>query len=344
MDFGMFTDFHIRKGMAQAQAQAFDESFSQVQAAEEMGMDSVWLAEHHFTPERYLLASPMVIASAIAASTSRIRIGLAVQVLPLTNPLRVAEEAATVDHISKGRFDFGIGRSGLTKYYQGYNVPYSESRGRFFESVDVIMKAWHEERFSHEGEYYSFQDVNVVPKPYQKPHPPTFVAVASADSFSLVGNMGYPIFVSGNMPVHQLLERLEMYRKARQEAGHSGPDDVVLRIPAYTAEPAEKARSEPEASALYTIQYVARELSSAAASPEFAERMQREARTPYDDLLKYRLMFGTPEAIVERLQKYQEQLGISGVVLEMNYGGQIPYDRVVNSIRLFTEKVIPQFK
>ena len=118
MDFGMFTDFHVRKGMTQAEA--FVESFSQVEASERLGIDSVWLAEHHFSPDRSVLASPLVIASSIATRTSKIRIGLAVQVLPLTNPLRIAEEAATVDHISEGRFDFGIGRSGLTKYYQGY--------------------------------------------------------------------------------------------------------------------------------------------------------------------------------------------------------------------------------
>ena len=177
MDFGMFTDFHIRPNMTQAEA--FEESFQQVEAAEQLGMDAVWLAEHHFSPDRSVLASPLVIASAIAARTSRIRIGLAVQVLPLTNPLRIAEEAATVDHISKGRFNFGIGRSGLTKYYEGYNVPYGESRGRFLEALSIILKAWDKEQFSHEGTYFSFHDVTVVPKPLQQPYPPIRVALAS---------------------------------------------------------------------------------------------------------------------------------------------------------------------
>ena len=196
MDFGMFTDFHIRPHMTQAAA--FDESFNQVEAAEQLGMDAVWLAEHHFSPDRSVLASPIVIASAIAARTSRIRIGLAVQVLPLTNPLRVAEEAATVDHISKGRFNFGIGRSGLTKYYQGYNVPYGESRGRFLEALDIILKAWEQEQFSHAGSYFSFTDVTVVPKPLQQPYPPIRVALASPDTFTLVGGMGHSVFVSAN--------------------------------------------------------------------------------------------------------------------------------------------------
>lgn len=342
MDFGMFTDFHIRKGMTQAEA--FEESFKQVEAAEKLGMDSVWLAEHHFSPDRSVLASPLIIASAIAACTNRIRIGLAVQVLPLTNPLRIAEEAATVDHISKGRFNFGIGRSGLTKYYQGYNVPYAESRGRFLEALEVILKAWGQQQFSHEGQYFSFYDVNLVPKPYQQPYPPIRVALASPDTFSLMGRMGHPVFISANTPIPQLRERLDLYRNARQDAGHAGPSDIALRIPAYVAETAERARSDPEASTMHAIQYGARELSGSAASQEIAERLQRMAGVPYDDILKRRVMYGTPEAVVDRLQEYREELGISGVVLETNYGGQIPYDRVINSIRLLTEKVVPKFK
>jgi alkanesulfonate monooxygenase SsuD/methylene tetrahydromethanopterin reductase-like flavin-dependent oxidoreductase (luciferase family) len=342
MDFGMFTDFHIRQNMTQAQA--FEESFQQVEAAEQLGMDAVWLAEHHFSPDRSVLASPLVIASAIAARTTRVRIGLAVQVLPLTNPLRVAEEAATVDHISKGRFNFGIGRSGLTKYYDGYNVPYTESRERFLEALSIILKAWDKERFSHEGAYFSFHDVTVVPKPLQQPYPPIRVALASPETFSLIGSMGHSVFVSANTPLPQLRERLELYRQARQEAGHTGPADIALRIPAYVAETAERARDEPETSTRHAIQYGAQELSGFAASQETAERLQRRASVPYDELLKQRLLYGTPDAVVDRLQAYEAELGISSVVLEMNYGGQLPYEQIIHSMRLLTEKVVPKFK
>ena len=272
MNFGMFTDFHV--GENKTQAEAFDESFAQIDAAESMGFDTVWLAEHHFSPERAVLASPMVIASAIAARTQRIRTGLAVQVLPLTNPLRVAEEAATVDHISKGRFEFGIGRSGLTKYYEGYNVPYSESRPRFLEALEIIMKAWNSDEFSHEGEFHSYQDVTVVPKPFQQPY----------------------------------------------EAGHTGTADIAIRIPVYAAETTEQAHSEPEASAMSAIQYAASELVKTAASEETAERIRRTANTPYADVLRQRVVFGTPEEIVERFQGYQADFGVTGVVMEVNYG------------------------
>ena len=342
MNFGMFTDFHVRQNMSQEEA--FDESFRQVAEAEKLGIDSVWLSEHHFSPERSVLASPLVIASSVATRTQRIRIGLAVQVLPLTNPLRIAEEAATVDHISKGRFDFGVGRSGLTKYYQGYNVPYVESRSRFMEALEIITQAWSQEQFSYTGDHFNFHNVTVVPKPYQKPHPPIRVALASTETFALVGSLGHAIFISANTPIPQLQERLALYRQARQDAGHTGPVDIALRIPAYVAETAERARSEPEASTMRAIRYAATELITSAASPEVAARMQRTANTPYDDILKQRVLYGTPEAVVDRLQEYQAELGITGVVLEMNYGGRLPYEQVINSVRLLTEKVAPQFK
>ena len=342
MDFGMFTDFHVRKGMSQPEA--FDESFNQVAEAERFGMDWVWLAEHHFRPQRSVLASPLIISSALAARTSKIRIGLAVQVLPLTNPLRVAEEAAVVDHISKGRFDFGIGRSGFTRYYEAYNIPYAESRGRFLEALDVITKAWSQDRFSHQGEYYTFQDVNLVPRPYQKPYPPIRVAANSEDTFMMSGSLGHSIFVGTTTPMPQLLERVAMYRQAWQEAGHPGAGDVLLRVPTFLAETEERARSEPEASTMHQIQYAAAELVGSSASPEVAERIQRAANLPYDEILEQRVMYGTPEAVVDRIHEFKEKLDMSGLVLEMNYGGQLPFDRVLNSMRLLSEKVMPRFK
>src|SRR5437660_3115312 len=120
MEFGLFTEFASPPGVSEAAA--FDESLGQMKAAEEMGFDAVWLAEIHFQKDRSVLASPLVIASALAARTRRVKIGIAVQVLPLSHPLRLAEDVATVDHISKGRLEFGVGRSGLPGHYQGFNL------------------------------------------------------------------------------------------------------------------------------------------------------------------------------------------------------------------------------
>ena len=342
MNFGMFTDFHVRGGTTQAEA--FDESFGQVIEAENLGFDTVWLAEHHFSPERAVLASPMIVASAICARTERIRIGLAVQVLPLTNPLRVAEEAATVDHISKGRFEFGIGRSGLTRYYQGYNVLYEESRPRFLEALAIITKAWEQDQFSYAGQFHSYENVTVVPKPFQKPHPPITVAVAGEETFPLIGSMGHSIFVSMNTPKEQLTERLTSYKQSRKESGIREPGGISIRVPVYVAETTDKAHSEPEESARHALSYAAQELSQTAASVEAAARMHTMANTPYSEILANRVLFGTPDEIVDRLNGLQEEFGITGLVMECNYGGRIPYEQVINSLRLLSEKVMPNFK
>jgi len=128
MQFGMFMEFGIRSGGSQASA--FKEGFDLVDAAESWGLDGAWLAELHFNPTRSVLSSPITIASSIATRTKRMRIGMAVYVLPLNNPLRVAEEVATVDHISEGRFEFGIGRSGFARAYDMYGIDYHGSRQR----------------------------------------------------------------------------------------------------------------------------------------------------------------------------------------------------------------------
>ena len=144
------------------------------------GLDGVWLAEFHFNPVRSVLSSPIVVAGAIASRTARLRIGMAVYVLPLNNPLRVAEEVATVDHISKGRFDFGVGRSGFVRSYDIYRTPYSESQGRFREGLAIILQAWKGETFSYHGEYFTVEDATVSPRPYQLPHPPLRMAATTA--------------------------------------------------------------------------------------------------------------------------------------------------------------------
>src|SRR5204862_3094126 len=138
----------------------------------------MWLAEIHFAPERTYLSSPLAIASAIAARTQRMQIGIAVQVLPLCHPLRLAEEAATVDQISKGRLIFGIGRSGVVGTYDAYQVPYDESRDRFAEIFDIVKLAWTEQRFSYDGKFHSFHDVACVPHPYRNQLPPIRVAAS----------------------------------------------------------------------------------------------------------------------------------------------------------------------
>src|ERR1700686_737871 len=163
MEFGMFQEFPSMPG--RSETEMFDEAMAQADGAERWGLDVMWLAEIHFAPERTHLSAPLAIASAIAARTSRIKIGIAVQVLPLCHPLRLAEEAATVDQISRGRLIFGVGRSGGGGPYDAYQVPYDESRERFAEIFDIVKRAWTAPRFSYAGKYHSFDNVACSPHP-----------------------------------------------------------------------------------------------------------------------------------------------------------------------------------
>src|SRR6185295_7114776 len=140
-------------------------------------------AEIHVAPERSVCSAPLTLASAIGARTKRMKIGIAVQVLPLCHPLRLAEEAATVDQISHGRLIFGIGRSGVVSTYDAYQVPYDESRERFAEIFEVVKKAWTEPRFSHAGKFFKFDNVACVPRPYQQPLPEIRIAASTPDTF-----------------------------------------------------------------------------------------------------------------------------------------------------------------
>ncbi len=339
MEFGLFTEFSCAKGMSHATA--FDEAMTEMTAAEELGYDAVWLAEIHFQHERSVLASPYVIASAIAARTRRVKIGLAVSVLPLAHPLHLAEDAATVDQLSHGRLDFGVGRSGLPEHYSGFGIPYAESRERFFETLEIVRKAWTEDRFSYEGKYFKFRDVRVMPKPYQKPHPPIRVAATIDETYPLVGRMGLPIFLAiRTTPIAHLEKCIGSYRQAWKAAGHPGEGEVALIVPVYVAETAQAARDEPETSMMYFLRSIGDMLAKG--STNRTADGERLLRMPYDDVLKELAVYGTPEAVADRLLELRETLGYSSLSLWMNSGGQVPHERVMRSMRLFAERVIPR--
>ena len=345
MEFGLFTEFHSPPGVSEAAA--FDESLAQMKAAEDFGFDAVWLAEIHFQKDRSVLAAPLIIASALAACTRRVKIGIAVQVLPLSHPLRLAEDVATVDHISKGRLEFGVGRSGLPGHYQGFNIPYSESRDRFIETLDILRKAWTQERFSHQGKYFQSQDVCIIPKPYQKPHPPIRIAATTQETYPMVGRMGAPVFVAvRTVSLTDLKRHLPSYQEAWTAAGHPGRGDVGVSIPLYVAETARQAREEAEASTMGFFRSISSALrKSDGATAQTAEaraaRANRLAETSYDEILSEYAVFGTPEAVVDRLQQLREQMGFSTLSTWMNPGGRIPNERVLKSMRLFAERVAP---
>src|SRR6266446_1410475 len=175
MRFGLF--FQAPEATGQTHAERYAEMFDLIALADSLGFDVAWLAELHFGGAFSLLSNPLMVVPAIAARVPRIRIGTAVVLLPLHHPLSCAEQAATADLLSGGRLEFGVGRGSIPTQFHGFRVPVADNRARFDECLEIIRLAWTRERFSYRGRFYEVDNLSVVPKPVQKPHPPIRVAV-----------------------------------------------------------------------------------------------------------------------------------------------------------------------
>jgi alkanesulfonate monooxygenase SsuD/methylene tetrahydromethanopterin reductase-like flavin-dependent oxidoreductase (luciferase family) len=346
--FGIFVE-ELRQGASQAAA--FRDAFELADRAEAWGADCVWLGEIHFTPARSVISASLQVASSIATRTRRLRVGTAVQVLPLNHPLRIAEEVATLDHISEGRFEFGIGRSGVVRSYDTYGIAYGESQARFREGLEIIRQAWKGEPFSYEGEFYRINNATVAPRPYQVPHPPIRMAATSEETFPMAGRMGLPIFVGLRATeIADLQAQLGPYRQAWREAGHPGDPSVYLRIPVYVSTSEDGAREEPR---LSLTSFFGRQtelarsaVGRAGAGPTDRRRAQAErmASLSYDDMLARKVAFGTPAGVIARLTQVRQDLGLDGFVCELNPGGRIPAELETRSLQLLTHEVMPAFR
>jgi alkanesulfonate monooxygenase SsuD/methylene tetrahydromethanopterin reductase-like flavin-dependent oxidoreductase (luciferase family) len=343
MHFGMFMEFGFREGGDSARA--FAEGFDLVDAAEAWGLDCAWLAEFHFNRARSVLSSPVVTATAIACRTKRMRVGLAVYVLPLGgSPLRIAEEVATLDQVSGGRFEFGVGRSGFRRSYRSYGVDYEESQERFDEALAILRRAWAGGTFSFEGKYYTVTEAEVVPTPVQKPHPPLRMAATSAGTFEKVAREGLPVFVGlRGEGLSFLAESLGHYRSVWKASGHPGAGSVYLRVPAYIGADERDARETPRASIEYYFARQARQMRDQGVGGR-----ERIAQTldalDYDEILRSRVAYGSSAAVIDRFREWREVLGIDGFVLELNAGGLIGEEAVKASLDRLCHEVMPAFR
>jgi alkanesulfonate monooxygenase SsuD/methylene tetrahydromethanopterin reductase-like flavin-dependent oxidoreductase (luciferase family) len=328
MEFGIFHEFWSTD--AASQARAFANSFAQIAAAEEWGLDAVWLAEIHMNPTRSLLSAPLSVASAVAARTSRIKIGTAVQILPLGHPLRLAEETATIDQISQGRLIFGVGRSAFPRAYNAYGISYEESQDRFAESLDIIRKAWTEPVASHDGRYHSFENFTLVPRPVQQPHPEIRIAASQHDTYAAIGRLGYPLFSAVRAsPLGELAGHARAYREAWAAAGHPGRARMYLQLPVYIAESRERALAEAEAGMMRFSSYRADLL---------------RGPLTYDEVLREKGIVGTPGMVIDRLHELREAAGLDGVSAEINPGSMLSHAQVMASLRLWCQEVMPRFR
>jgi alkanesulfonate monooxygenase SsuD/methylene tetrahydromethanopterin reductase-like flavin-dependent oxidoreductase (luciferase family) len=328
MEFGIFHEFLTTQ--TGSQAEAFAQSFAQIEAAEGWGLDVVWLAEIHMNPTRSLLSAPLTVASAIAARTRHIRIGTAVQILPLGHPLRLAEETATIDQISGGRLIFGVGRSAFPRAYNAYGISYEESQDRFAESLDIIKTAWAQPVASYRGRYHSFDNFTLVPRPLQLPHPEIRIAASQHETYAAIGELGYPLFSAVRAsPLTELAYHTAAYRQAWAAAGHAGEPRAYLQVPIYVAATRaaalEDARDGMMRFSTYRADLIRGPLS-------------------YDTVLREKVIAGTPEMVVARLSELRDEARLAGVSAEINPGSLLNHEQVMNSLRLYCQEVMPHFK
>jgi natural product biosynthesis luciferase-like monooxygenase protein len=350
MNFGQLHLFENPLG--RTEQQIVDEQFDIMRRAEEFGFDSVWPAEHHFSEYGYC-ASPSVTLAALASCTERIRLGTGVVVLPLNHPVRVAEEYAMIDLLSHGRVELGLGRGYQPHEFAGYGVEQARSRDIFREGVEVIRRAWTEERFSFEGEFYRFENLSVRPKPVQEPHPPMWMASLSPETFEICGRYGFnlmcaPVF---GFDVNQGAAQIEQWRQALRDHGRDPASHrVAALVMTYVADTTEKALSdfrEPVMWYFHTFAHYIAPPKGQAAVPTYG--FYTQAR----DLLEVvdwdtvvgigAVVCGSPEQVTDRLGKIAELCGITDMLTWTRIGG-LEHEKVLRSMELMAEHVMPALR
>jgi len=212
MRFGFFDQLPCPPGFSEHQR--YQAILAQIELGDVVGFDTVWLGELHFSRGFSILADPLMVLAAAAQRTSRIRLGTAVTLLPMHNPVKIAEQTAIADILSNGRLELGVGRGTAPLHYAGYGIPQEESRERFDEALDFIIGAWTHDSFSFEGKYYGAHELSLVPRPLQAPHPPVRIAANSPDTFPFAARRHFPIFATPMInPPDKLKAGLEVYRE-----------------------------------------------------------------------------------------------------------------------------------
>jgi alkanesulfonate monooxygenase SsuD/methylene tetrahydromethanopterin reductase-like flavin-dependent oxidoreductase (luciferase family) len=318
----------------------YRELLDQIEYADAEGFDSVWLRERHFHPDqegRNCFSSPLVVASYVAARTRRVRIGIGARILPLDHPIRIAEDAATVDLISGGRLDLGIARIGENDLYQsGFGVDPADARERFEEALDVILAAWSGERFAHDGRHWSFPEVAAAPLPAQSPHPPIYLVGISEDTLRFGARRGFPLLLAAAQPPALVAETQERYYELLGAAGF-GREEVVLPVNrfVYVGETNEGAIEDTRE----TVMRFMRRPDSVIR--EFLGMTDDEIT--WERLLDEVFIFGDADRCTERILELREQADLRDAILTFNYF-TIDHERCLASMRRFVECVLPEIR
>ena len=311
-----------------------DELIEEAQTAERHGFETFFVNEHHQEPAGYF-PSPLVLLSALAARTSTIRLGTGILVLPLYHPTRVAEDGAMIDIISRGRLVLGVGLGYQEGDFAAFGLRVSERVSLFEEGVEIIKRAWTEEKVAFAGKRYTLRDVRVTPRPVQKPRPPIWVAALGDEAMKRAGRVGDALLCDSFQLPARLKPRVELYRATAESRGH--PAKVVMFREGFVAPTLEQAIQEYEEGLLSTHRYYWRQGS-------YYGDIKRAEDLTLQRISLDRLILGSPADCIEKIQMWHREVGAEHFLIRFRHPAGPAHVRVLAAIQLFGEEVIPEFR
>ncbi len=332
MRFGLFGGAKSAGDRPDADSHGYRAFIDYVLLAEALGFHSLFMVEHHFTGVGQV-SSSLNLLSFLAARTQRLRLGTAVVVLPWHNPVLLAEQAATVDLLSDGRFDFGVGKGYRASEFTGFGIAPGEADARFDECLEVLRKAWSAPgRFSHHGAYWRFEDIIVEPRPTQQPHPPLWMAAGSFESIRRAARDGFNLLLDQIAPISLTLERAGVYRAELERCGRGRNGGQIALARALQIAMTAADRVE----ALAVRRRVLARIGDLARGPG-AERYRNAASIAEADLAgDDAMLVGAPEDIVQRLRILAAG-GVDIVLLIDPNGSQ-------ESLKVFANEIAPELR
>lgn len=342
MKFGLLFGHQTPPASGIAPADTYRDMLDCLPRAEELGFNSAFQASHHVQKDGFC-PSPMIAMAGAAAVTERMRIGTTVLLVPLYAPLKLAEDVAVLDNLSGGRFVFGVAPGYVSEEFAAHDVPREERVGRFEEALDLMVKAWTEERFAFEGKYYRVGEAQVTPKPVQRPHPPIWYGVSAKGSLRRAVARRAIQVMSPRHGVAELKEHYAPYEAAAADAGWVPPERPIIRQVFVAATDAEA-----EELAAPAIDHLYRELYGAASAAGDRVLRSDDGRVIEStdqvafETLKKRYIIGTPERVIGMVKEYEKGVRPTEMICWMHMPGIRGADAAA-SMELFAREVMPEF-
>jgi alkanesulfonate monooxygenase SsuD/methylene tetrahydromethanopterin reductase-like flavin-dependent oxidoreductase (luciferase family) len=317
---------------SESMALRIDEVVEQVELMRELGFDLVVVGQHHLaTPFQQPSSVPLV--ARLAANSGSMRLGITVFLLPLHNPVEIAEQVATLDAISHGRMIFGVGLGYRPEECEAFGITMQERVPRFLEALEVIKRLWAEDEVEYHGRFYTLPRIQSTIRPLQVPHPPIWMAANQPVAVRRAGRLGYTWVMNPHVTFDALKEQLDEYRAALDAHGHQFPAELPLLREAWLAETRERAWAEaaPYLARKYSV-YTDWGQDRAVPSNQTFDR-------PLEELARDRFIIGTPDDLVAAARRYSAELGVTTLILRIQWPG-MHRQQVLDQIRLIGQTMV----